>query len=72
MIHENSVEFRVDFKSAARSTNCPIANKLTFLPYANLCKLDEYVVDMAFKDAGPNLPNMQRIALIVLFLREIA
>ncbi len=52
MIHEKSVEFRVDFKSAVRNTNFPIAKKLIFLPYANLCKLGDYMVDMGFSYAG--------------------
>ncbi len=52
MIHEKTVEFRVDFKSAVGNTNLPIAKKLIYLPYANLCKLGDFIVDMDFKDAG--------------------
>ncbi len=49
----NSVEFRVDFKSAVRKINFPIAKKLIFLPNANLCKLGEYIGDLYGHYAEP-------------------
>ncbi len=53
MIHVNAVELRVDFKSAITNINFPIAKKLIFLPYANLCKLGEYIGDLFGHYAEP-------------------
>ncbi len=51
--HEIAVEFRVDFKSGVRNIIFPIAKKLIFLPYANLCKLGEYIGDLYGHYAEP-------------------
>ena len=53
MIHENTVEFRVDSKSAIKNINFPIGKKFIFLPYANLCKLAEYMGDLYGHYAEP-------------------
>ena len=52
MPHENCIEFCVDFKSALGNINFSRTKKFIFLPYANLCKLGAYIVDMEFKGAG--------------------
>ncbi len=43
MIHENSVEFCLDFKYAVTNINFTIKKFDFFLPYANLCKLGDYI-----------------------------
>ncbi len=50
MIHENSVEFCVDFIFGVRNINFPTAKKWIFLPYENLCKLGEYIGDLYLLD----------------------
>ncbi len=56
--HENGIEFCVDFKSAFRNTNFPIAKKFIFLPYANLCKSGGEAAILTFSYAEPSKDQM--------------
>ena len=41
------------FQIHSQKYQFPHSKKLIFLPYANLCKLGDYIVHTGFKDAGP-------------------
>ncbi len=64
--HENSVEFRVDFKSAVRNIIFSIAKKLFFLLYANLCKLGDYMGHLYGHYAEPPKDQVCQVYMVML------
>ena len=63
VIHENAVEFCVDFKSGVRNIKFLIAKIFIFLTYANLYKLGDYSVNITFQHAEPPEDQICQVSL---------